>query len=410
MSASTLGDVFQAARPLLFQTLAGWQRFFARRGSAPEQAQALAGKALHQTMLFRGLDDAAAAALREAVAAVGLTVVAGTDVVPGEMIVAGPERAWQQLAVRLGLASAATNGVAQRPWQPGPPPPVRYRHRDGWRELPFGQRTYIMGILNLTTDSFSDDGLGDDIDRAVQRAHEMVAAGADILDIGAEASEARETGQPVDVNLEAERVVRLIERLKGEVDAILSIDTCKAPVAEAALAAGAHIINDVTALQGDEGMAAVVARAGCPVVLMHEAKLDPAEDLLDAIHADLLAAIDAAVDAGIAEEQIILDAGFGMSKGIPEDLESTRRLRELTGLGRPLLHAPSRKRTIGRILGYPDTVEERLLGTAAACFAGIAGGADILRVHDVLDMVRLARMADALVRGYPAAEGDRPVV
>lgn len=405
MSESTLADVFRAARPLRFQTVAGWEQFFARRGSGSEQATALAGEALHHTILFRGLDGAEAAAVMQAAQAAGLTVV-GPDAVPGEMIVAGTEAAWRQLEAKLGLARQAF----ARPWQPGPPPPVRYRHRDGWRELPFGERTYIMGILNLTTDSFSDDGLGDDIEQAVQRAREMVAAGADILDIGAEASEARETGQPVDVDLEAGRVVRLVERLAGEVDAILSIDTCKARVAEAALAAGAHIINDVTALQGDEAMAAVVAQAGCPVVLMHEAKLDPSEDLLDAIHADLLVAVGAAVDAGIAEEQIILDAGFGMSKGIPEDLESTRRLRELTGLGRPLLHAPSRKRTIGRVLGFPDTVEERLLGTAAACFAGIAGGADILRVHDVLDMARLARMADALLRGYPAAEGETPVL
>lgn len=399
------GDLFQAARPLALRTAAGWERFFARRGAAPEQARQLARQALHHTVLLRGLDEQAAATVTKAAAAAGLTVVADAGVVPGELIVAGPEANWLRLEAALG-----GRWRRPRPWQPGPPPPVRYRHRDGWRELRFGERTYIMGILNLTTDSFSDDGLGDDIDRAVQRARAMVAAGADILDIGAEASEARETGQPVDVAVETERVVRLVERLAGEVDAILSIDTCKAAVAEAALAAGAHLINDVTALQGDPAMAGVVARAGCPVVLMHEAQLDPAEDLLDAIHADLLAALGAAVEAGIAEEQIILDAGFGMSKGIPEDLESTRRLRELTGLGRPLLHAPSRKRTIGRVLGYPDTVEERLLGTAAACFAGIAGGADILRVHDVQDMARLARMADALLRGYPAAEGQEPVI
>jgi dihydropteroate synthase len=266
-----------------------------------------------------------------------------------------------------------------------------------WR---FGEMTYVMGIVNATPDSFSDDGLDRDVDAARQRIARVVAEGAHIVDIGGESSEARDHS-PIDAQDEIDRVIPLVRWTREQYpDVLVSIDTFKASVAEAALAAGAHLINDVGAMRRDPGMMRVAAAAGVPVVLMHSQASTVYQDLLSDVVRFFYEAINAAVAAGVREEQIILDTGFGFGKTVHQDLLLTRRLRELTGFGRPILHAPSRKRTIGRVLGCPDTVEERLPGTAAAVTVGIANGADIVRVHDVLDMVRCCQMSDALLRGY----------
>lgn len=270
-----------------------------------------------------------------------------------------------------------------------------------WR---FGEQTYVMGIVNATPDSFSDDGVDRDQGAAWRRIQQVVTEGAQIVDIGGESSEARDHA-PIDSQEEIDRVLPLIRRTAREYPrAIISVDTWKARVAEAAVRAGAQIINDVGAMRRDPDMKRVAAETGVPIVMMHT-QLGPAyKDLLSDIARFFYEAIDEALQAGVREEQIILDPGFGFGKSVQQDLELTRRLRELTGFGRPILHAPSRKRTIGRVLGYPATVEERRFGTAAAVTMGIANGADMIRVHDVLDMVRCARMTDALVRGYAAPE------
>ncbi|HLN62613.1 MAG TPA: dihydropteroate synthase, partial [Symbiobacteriaceae bacterium] len=213
-------------------------------------------------------------------------------------------------------------------------------------------------------------------------------------------SEARDHG-PIEVQDEINRVIPLVKWTRATYpDVLVSVDTWKARVAEAAVTAGAQIINDVGAMRQDPDMKRVAASSGVPIVLMHSQEGTVYRDLVGDVVRFFYEAMDEAVAVGVKEEQIILDAGFGFGKSVHQDLELTRRLRELTGFGRPLLHAPSRKRTIGRVLGYPDTVEERLLGTGATVTVGIANGADMIRVHDVLDMVRCAKMSDALLRGY----------
>ncbi len=266
-----------------------------------------------------------------------------------------------------------------------------------WR---FGEMTYVMGIVNATPDSFSDDGLDRDAEAAWVRIQKVIAEGAHIVDIGGESSEARDHG-PIDLKDELNRVVPLIERTAREYpEVIISVDTWKAGVAEAAVRAGAHIINDVGAMRRDPAMRRVAAETGVPIVMMHYQDDTTYRDLVSDVARFFYEAMDEAVAVGVKEEQIILDAGFGFGKSVHQDLEMTRRLRELTGFGRPILHAPSRKRTIGRVLGYPNTVEERIFGTAATVSVGIQNGADMVRVHDVLDMVRCCKMTDSLVRGY----------
>jgi len=266
-----------------------------------------------------------------------------------------------------------------------------------WR---FGEQTYVMGIVNATPDSFSDDGLDRDQAAAMRRIEQVVAEGAHIVDIGGESSEARDHG-PIAVRDEIDRVVPLVAWTRRRFpDVLVSVDTWKARVAADAVAAGAQIINDVGAMRRDPDMKDVAAQAGVPIVLMHSQETTQYTDLVSDVVRFFYAAINDAVAAGVGEEQIILDAGFGFGKTVHQDLLLTRRLRELTGFGRPLLHAPSRKRSIGRVLGCPHTVEERLLGTAATVTVGIANGADMVRVHDVLEMVRCCKMTDALVRGY----------
>lgn len=268
------------------------------------------------------------------------------------------------------------------------------------RELELGRHTYIMGILNLTDDSFSDDGLGRQVDAALARARQMVADGADIIDIGGESSERRDH-EPLTAAEELAAVLPVVRLLRDELpETVISIDTWKAPVAAACLEAGAQLINDVGAMRRDPAMRQVIAASGAPIVVMHSQDDTHYEDIMSDIYRFFCEVLEEAAAAGIREEQVVIDAGFGFGKSVHQDLLVTRRLRELTSFGRPILHAPSRKRTIGRVLGFPDTVEERIFGTAAAVAVGIQNGADIVRVHDVQAMARLARMTDALVRGY----------
>lgn len=297
------------------------------------------------------------------------------------------------------LAVAAAVGDVCHHTMPGAPTLVAPYGRPDlvWE---FGRRTYVMSILNVTPDSFSDDGLDTDVGAALDRARQQAADGADVIDVGGESSEARDH-HPIPWQEEAERVVPVIRYIRAHLpDMLISVDTWKAPVAEAALAAGSHIINDVGAMRRDPDMAAVAARFGCPIIVMHDQPETRYADIMADIHRFFHDVIDSGVKAGVRPEQVMVDAGFGFGKTVHQDLLVTRRLRELTSLGRPILHAPSRKRTIGRVLRCPDTVEERIFGTAATVAVGVAHGADMVRVHDVLDMTRCVQMTDALLRGY----------
>jgi len=273
----------------------------------------------------------------------------------------------------------------------------------GRHNLTIGEKTLIMGILNVTPDSFSEQGLFFDAAKAVEHARRMVKDGADIIDIGGEST--RPGAEPVDEAEELRRVVPVIKELALELEVPISIDTAKAAVAAAALEAGAVIVNDVTALTGDGAMASLCARAGVPVILMHM-KGEPRtmqenpvyDDLISEITGYLQEQVAGAKNAGIDEGNILIDPGFGFGKSAADNLEILKRLAEFKGLGRPLVLGTSRKSTIGRALGGLPA-EQRLEGTAATVAAGILGGADIVRVHDVKEMARAARMTDAVIKG-----------
>ena len=286
-------------------------------------------------------------------------------------------------------------------------PTVWGRHRLDW-----GRRTYIMGILNVTPDSFSRDGLapeGADRERvvaaAVEQARRMVADGADMLDIGGESTRpVTEGAPPLPEEIERARVIPVIQALAAALppEIILSIDTYKASVARAALDAGATLVNDISGLRADPGMARLVAEHGVPVILMSNVRGQPRRDPLSDVARQLAGSLQMALDAGIAWEKIILDPGFGFGLAGAENMQVLARLGELCALGRPLLSGTSRKSHIGLVLG--TEVEDRLEGTAATVALSIAQGADIVRVHDVKQMARVARMADAVVRGWSEAQ------
>jgi dihydropteroate synthase len=261
--------------------------------------------------------------------------------------------------------------------------------------LEWGTRTYLMGIVNITPDSFSGDGLADHVDEAVARARAMDADGADIIDLGAESTRPGHTPVPPDEQLR--RLMPVLTELAGTLRAPVSIDTSSAIVARAALEAGAAIVNDIRGLTADPEMARVAAESGAPVVIMHDVKIREADQLIPSILDELQRRIDLALAAGIPLERIIIDPGFGFGKVGDLNLMLLRRLRELTTLGRPILAGTSRKSMIAHVLDLP--AKDRLEGTAATVTLSIANGADIVRVHDVQAMARVARMADAVVRG-----------
>jgi dihydropteroate synthase len=266
--------------------------------------------------------------------------------------------------------------------------------------LELGQRTLIMGILNVTPDSFSDGGLYNTIDSAVAQAKLMVEQGADILDIGGEST--RPGFMPISAEEELERVIPVIRAIRQQLPSIpISIDTYKASVAREALEAGVHIVNDIWRLTADSDMARVVAEYGCPVILMHNRKPRPYGSLIEDVIADLQESIAIAYQAGISDEQIILDPGIGFAKDTAENLAMMTQLYRLKELGYPVLLATSRKRFIRYILDLPP--EDVVEGTAATVVMGIVQGCDIVRVHDVQAIARTVRMTDAMVRRADSA-------
>lgn len=261
-------------------------------------------------------------------------------------------------------------------------------------------RTHIMGIVNVTPDSFSDGGKYFEPGAAVDRARAMVEEGADFIDIGGEST--RPGSVPLTAGEEMKRVLPVVERLAASSKVPISVDTYKAAVAERALAAGASIVNDISGLHFDPALAEVTARAGASLVLMH-IKGTPATMQSEPVYDDLVGEIGAYLGEGIARaraagvEQIFVDPGIGFGKTLSHNLEILRRLRELQSLGCPVLIGPSRKSFIGKILDAP--VAERMEGTAAASAVAIMNGASVIRVHDVKEISRVARVVDAIVRG-----------
>jgi dihydropteroate synthase len=276
------------------------------------------------------------------------------------------------------------------------PRPIRV----GSLSLVFGKRSYIMGILNITPDSFSDGGEHFDAETALSRAAEMMEQGADIIDVGGEST--RPGAKPVGGKEEIQRIVPVIKALARRKIPV-SVDTSKAATAQAALDAGADMVNDISALRRDRKMAVVVAKYKAPLCIMHmrgtpeTMQKNPAySDLMGEIIEHLSEGLAIAKKAGILHGKIMVDPGIGFGKKPEDNLEIIKRLKELKVLGCPILIGPSRKSFIGKILDLP--VKERLEGTAAAVAAAIAKGADLVRVHDVKEMKRVVRIADAILR------------
>ncbi|HLH26409.1 MAG TPA: dihydropteroate synthase [Chloroflexota bacterium] len=380
------------------------------QGSAPAGGAAnprflasVADPAAPPVLRLDALASAAAAVLRAAADAVGARAVLG----PAGALVAATRAQHAALAAALAadpahaaLGQAIAAALAH---QYGPPPPPT---RVGTATWAWGQRTYVMGILNLTPDSFSGDGLPD-VAAAVAQARAFAAAGADLLDVGGEST--RPGAPPLPADQELARVIPVIAALRDAVPLPISVDTYKASVAAAALAAGACVVNDVTALRADPAIAEVAAAHGAALVLMHNRPAAVARgplgshnpavayaDLLGEVLRELRAAVARAETAGVPPAQLWIDPGIGFGKTREQNLELLARLGEFRALGRPLLLGTSRKSVIGLTLGLP--VDQRVEGTAATVALGIRAGADVVRVHDVRSMALVARLSDAILR------------
>jgi dihydropteroate synthase len=281
--------------------------------------------------------------------------------------------------------------------------------RIGSRIFVWGTRTFVMGIVNVTPESFSGDGLlqraTDLIEAAVEQARAMVADGADILDVGGEST--RPGHAPVDVAVELRRVVPVIAAIRAALpDTPISVDTTKRDVAAAALDVGADLINDVWGVTTDNAQIHLAAERRIPIVLMHNRAEPVYSDVIAEVRGDLEAAIERALSAGVAEESILVDPGFGFGKTPEHNLALVRHLDAFVGLGRPVLLGTSRKSTLGRVLDLPP--DERLEATIATTALASAAGVDMVRVHDVRPNARAARMVDAIWRTSTDAEPGSP--
>ncbi len=373
------------------------------RGADAEAVRAIVGRGMARAMLVGPLGLEEAQGLRRAAAeATGLAVLARPagrqDPERTDVVVMAPAQRLAAIASQIGgeaggRMSAALEGFLQ---------PMDRVLRCRRRELALGTKTLIMAIINVTPDSFSGDGLYGNVEAALRLGKQMVADGADILDVGGEST--RPGAEPVSLEAELARVLPVVERLAAEADALVSIDTYKSAVAKEALARGAALVNDISGLHHDEQMAAVAAEAGAAVVVMHilgtprDMQRNPQyADVIGEISDYLEEGIARAEGAGLTRDQIVVDPGFGFGKTVEHNLELLRRLREFRCLGCPVMIGTSRKSSIGRLLG-DVAADQRLEGTAATVALAIAAGADIVRVHDVKEMARVARVADAIVR------------
>ncbi|WP_107839599.1 dihydropteroate synthase [Metasolibacillus meyeri] len=260
-------------------------------------------------------------------------------------------------------------------------------------ELDFHKETVIMGILNVTPDSFSDGGKFNSVASAIAQAKRMVADGAKIIDVGGESTRPGHT--PISEEEEIERIVPIIRALVEEVPAIFSVDTYKANVARAAIEAGAHMINDIWGAKKEPEIAQVAAECNVPIILMHNRQKESYVDYWGEFQQDLKDSIQIATEAGVPQHHIMLDPGIGFVKNLQQSIETMQRLDELVAFGYPVLLATSRKRMIGAILDLP--VDERIEGTAATCAFGVQKGCHMMRVHDVKEVARTVKVIDALV-------------
>lgn len=397
-----------SVRPLLPGPADALRDAVLRLGLPPERLTVLAERGAVEALAVRGLSSDQIRVIERLVAEGGGEVLSNANgdraVLLMPLATAGilPMRlaAWSDNTGEVGAAIAAVL-VARG----APPPPLELpEHR-----LEFGKRTLVMGILNVTPDSFSGDGVGDDVNAAVNRAESLAAEGADIVDVGGESTRPSRTREAVSTEVEMARVLPVIRELAGRLSVPISIDTRKATVAAAALEAGAVIVNDVWGLRGDPVMAEVIAaRPGTGVVAMHNQHGTDYGDLMEDICLGLRESLATAEKAGIPPSQVIIDPGFGFAKTPAHNLELVRRLGELMGMGHAVLIGPSRKSTTGMLIGEKDQAH-RLEPSLALAVLSVQAGAHMVRVHDVAETLRALRAADAVVRGTPDALRDLPI-
>ena len=264
----------------------------------------------------------------------------------------------------------------------------------GNKEFDLKERTYVMGILNVTPDSFSDGGKFNEVDSALKRVKEMIEEGADIIDVGGEST--RPNFEVVKEDEEIKRVVPIIRAIKENFDIPVSIDTYKSKTAEAAIEAGADIINDIWGFKKDKDMAKVAAKYNVPCILMHNREKKEYNDLMKDVVFDLVESINIALNAGVSRENIILDPGIGFAKTLNENLIVMNNLEKIKDLGYPVLLATSRKSMIGLTLDEP--VDQRVEGTIATTVLGITKGCEFIRVHDIRENKRACVMTDAMLK------------
>lgn len=267
-------------------------------------------------------------------------------------------------------------------------------------KINFNDKTLVMGILNVTPDSFSDGGKYSSLEQALTHARQMVAGGVDIIDVGGEST--RPGYVKISDDEEIERIVPVIRALRQQVDVLISVDTYKSQVADAAVAAGAHIINDIWGAKYDPAISGVAAKWNVPIILMHNRHDTSYSDFQEDVMQDLRESIQISLNAGVRKENIWLDPGVGFVKSVSQNLEAMQMIGRLVGWGYPVLLGTSRKSFIGKILDLP--VDERLEGSLATVCYGVTQGCHIVRVHDVKETVRAVRLMDALTGKHPYKE------
>ncbi|MGF7184209.1 dihydropteroate synthase [Desulfitispora alkaliphila] len=370
-------------------------------GADVEGVKLMAPKAVHRVIKLEGVSIKAANILKQDIlskggdAAVARGVVAHS-VDKTDVILMGTVKQLQQLCNKLRMQPFGLKQIGSEikealgAWEGKK---ARVLNCNG-KELLLGDRTLVMGILNVTPDSFSDGGKFHQVESALERAKQMVQEGADIIDVGGEST--RPTASPVDLQEELHRVVPIVEALVSQLEVPISIDTYKSEVAERCAELGVHMINDVWGVNPDPKMAEVVAKSELPYIIMHNQQGTDYRDLMGDIFKSFRESIAKCLEAGVKKENIIIDPGIGFGKTYEQNLEVMYRLEEFKTLGYPLLLGTSRKSIVGKTLDLP--ADQRIEGTGATVTLGIAKGADIVRIHDVTEMARTVKMTDAIVR------------
>ena len=385
-------------RPLLPGPEAGLREAVLRLGGAGDRLSVLASHGAIEALAVQGLAPDQVRVLERVLRERGGAILSNADA--SRALLLAPLMTMGQLPAVLAEWSASMESLGAvigevLTARGTPPPPWRV----GPHTLGFGARTLVMGVLNVTPDSFAGDSIHGDIGAVVERARGFVEAGADLIDIGGEST--RPNSRPIDVEEELARVLPALRAVVAAVNVPVSIDTRKAEVARRAVGEGALIVNDIWGLRGDRAMVEVlVENPQLAVIAMHNQRGNAYGDLMEDICAGLRESVRVAAAAGVAAERVIVDPGFGFAKSPAQNLELMRRLGELRGLGRPVLVGVSRKYTIGAVLGGAAPAD-RVEGTLALVTLAIAAGVSMVRVHDVAETVRAARVADAVVRGTP---------